>query len=213
MKIMSGRPRVAISIPSPEYIHVRFYESLLHMHCESIGKIDHMIRHAVGSRITVNRNNLVEKAREAKATHLLFLDADMVFPPDTMQRLLAYKKDIVCATYSKRDGDPRPIGKLVSGETAVARGPLVEFSLVGFGCMLIKMGVFDKLAKPYFAEPQAEGYDQPDGEDIYFCRRVREAGFRIWVDVPLSEKMGHIGSKVYYMESTPPDKAGLAVSQ
>jgi hypothetical protein len=209
MKLMSAHsPRIAISIPSPDYVHIQFLQSLMRLQMESSGKVDHMIHHAIGSRITLNRNRLVDMARDAKATHLLFLDADMVFPPDVIPHLLAYKKDIVCATYSKRDSDRRPIGKLVSGETAVAKGPLVEFALVGFGCMLIKMETFDKLPKPYFAEPQAEGCDFAEGEDMYFCRRVRAAGYQIWVDVPLSERMGHIGSMVYYMDNTPRNTPG-----
>ena len=199
------RTRVAISVPSPSYVHIEFVQSLIKTLFHCWGKIDIAVNHAVGSLIPQNRNTLVRMATEAKATHMLFIDADMVFPTDALPRLLAHNKDIVCATYSKRDGDLRPMGKLASGETAaVKRGGLVEFSLVGFGFMLIKMEVYTKLAMPYFAEIAVGNCEQPDGEDIYFCKRVREAGYQIWCDVGLSEQMGHIGTTVFYMKTDTP---------
>ncbi len=200
----SSRLKVAISVPCPEYIHVEFSKALLEMHTHSRGMADYFVSHAVGSRITVNRNILVRMAQEMKATHLLFLDADMTFPPDTMLRLLAHEKDIVCATYSLRSGDHgRPIGELAPGTTGVAdKKGLAEFALVGMGCMLLRMEVFDRLDKPYFAEPRMEGSDEPDGEDIDFCKQVRKAGYQIWCDVALSEQMGHIGRKIYVIDKT-----------
>jgi hypothetical protein len=67
--------------------------------------------------------------------------------------------------------------------------------------MLIKMHVFEKIERPYFAEPVWPGTDFPEGEDIYFIRRVREAGFQVWCDIDISKTLGHIGSKEYYIST------------
>jgi len=63
------------------------------------------------------------------------------------------------------------------------------------GCLLINMGVFDKLSKPYFRfETDANGAIV--GEDYVFCDRAREAGFRIWCDAVMSGKSA-ISANIY----------------
>jgi hypothetical protein len=79
------------------------------------------------------------------------------------------------------------------------------------------MAVFDKLKKPYFAEPpvwmfnqlcQQTRFKEDDvvGEDTYFCLNARAAGFDIWCDGSLSLEIGHIGTKVFYIEQAIPIK-------
>ena len=59
------------------------------------------------------------------------------------------------------------------------------------GCLLIRMSVFDALAKPYFRYVIDEVGGEIVGEDYVFCDRAREAGFRIWCDAALSLEIGH----------------------
>ncbi len=55
---------------------------------------------------------------------------------------------------------------------------LIECDGVGGGCLLVHRRVFDALEKPYFkCNPGTQV-----GEDFYFCRKVREAGFKIYLD-------------------------------
>jgi hypothetical protein len=37
------------------------------------------------------------------------------------------------------------------------------------------------------------------GEDYAFCKKVRERGCKIWVDLDLSREIGHIGSKTFQL--------------
>jgi hypothetical protein len=57
------------------------------------------------------RNHLADVAVNVidGASHILFLDSDMTFPPDTLQRLLDHKVPIVGADYVKRND----LGKLL----------------------------------------------------------------------------------------------------
>ncbi|MDP6460053.1 MAG: hypothetical protein QF829_04605, partial [Candidatus Hydrothermarchaeota archaeon] len=57
-------------------------------------------------------------------------------------------------------------------------GKLFRVDAVGMGCCLIKAEVFRSIAQPWFV------YDvkRNRGEDIYFCEKVKEAGYDIWVD-------------------------------
>ena len=45
------------------------------------------------------------------ATHVLWLDADMTFPPDTALRLLKHERDIVAANYVTRVAPSRPTAR------------------------------------------------------------------------------------------------------
>lgn len=59
--------------------------------------------YAVGSaEIDRNRNECVERFLQTDATHLLFLDDDMQFPPDVAKLLLRHKKPIVSGLYFQR---------------------------------------------------------------------------------------------------------------
>ena len=60
---------------------------------------------------------------------------------------------------------------------------------VGFGAVLIKMSVFDKIQQPYFV---MEG---ELGEDYYFCAKAKKAGFDIWVDT--GSVVAHAGTYFY----------------
>lgn len=197
-------PLVCIAYPSGEFVHVKFVSSLLALiSYTSQNKIGVALANIVSSRITLNRNRLIEQAKEFGASHILFVDSDMAVPADSIQRLLSYNLDVVCATASKReDGDRRPLGTPVDFMDAETSKALVEMEYIGLPLMLLRMEVFDKLKKPYFAEPVTIDGDV-EGEDTYFCRKLREAGYKIFCDMILSTFVGHIGTKVYTIETEP----------
>jgi hypothetical protein len=69
-----------------------------------------------------------------------------------------------------------------------------EVGSIGMGVMLIKRNVFEKLTEPWFETPwrtDARGYI---GEDIFFCRKAQDAGYKIWIDHDVSKEIGHIGT-------------------
>lgn len=158
----------------------------------------------IGGYVARNRNALVEVAKEKGATHLMFIDNDMIFPPSGIVRLLDHDKDIVGAPYNARGVPDKPIVSTVklsddytSGKYDLnAQMPSQLFKCFGMGTgfMLIKMSVFDKLKKPYFV-----AFEDEDGthhtEDIEFCRRAIEKGIDVWCSPTI--RMGHVGTYVY----------------
>lgn len=152
-------------------------------------------------------NNLVKDARQIKATHLLNVDCDMIFPPDAIPKLLQANKDIVGVNYRWRgnhvtqdapQSTVRFPGNEKNGYRTVLEEDfpkeLFECAAVGLGLTLIDMRVFDKLPFPYFRTQENEETGHRT-EDIVFCRDARKLGFEVWCDPTI--KMGHLGSYIY----------------
>lgn len=133
-----------------------------------------------GTILPNQRTTLVKTAIKMGASHLLFIDSDMRFPPETVEKLLIHNKSIVACNYVERG----------TGKETV-RYEESKVVAIGFGVMLINLDVFRTIAEPWFATP----YDGEKfvGEDIFFCRKVKEAGIEIFIDNELSKKIGHEG--------------------
>jgi GT2 family glycosyltransferase len=128
------------------------------------------------------RNELTEHALKTDATHFLWLDGDEIFPQNMVQELLKHDKDIVGAwTVIRQDGKPnvyKMVGKYK--HTPIMGEGLKEVDRLGFGSILIKREVFEKLKRPWFS------FDKHHHtEDLYFCDKAREAGFKIYNDFNL----------------------------
>ncbi|KKL91837.1 hypothetical protein LCGC14_1890700 [marine sediment metagenome] len=108
-----------------------------------------------------NRNVGVHLAKKMKVNWLLMADDDMIFPPDTLTRLISAKKEVVsglCTTrnspyiitgYKKLDNQRY---RDISYEELNQDG-LTEVDGVGGACVLVEMGVFDKIPAPWYAMP------------------------------------------------------------
>lgn len=212
--------KVGIGFPSPDLISVEFHNALIQLITQTAQFVPLGLTNAVSSRIAVNRNVIVENARMLGATDILWIDADSVFPVQSLLQLLMHDKDIVCATTCRRKGSDRsPVALPLDITSITPNQRLVKMRQVGFPFMLTKMSVFDKLDelglapdKAYFAEPsrgmmrnqgwEIEGTDALVGEDEYFCYLALKAGFDIWCDMELSMQIGHVGTAVYYIENS-----------
>lgn len=157
---------------------------------------------AKGSILPRSRTTLVQQAREMNASHILFLDSDMVFPPRALHQLLQWDKSVVACncptkmlpststarlppTPEKRTGVP-----LYSTPDSVG---LKKVWRVGTGIMLIKTKVFDNLPQPWFPIQWDETLKDYRGEDWAFCDALDRAGIPIYVDEGLSRAIGHVG--------------------
>lgn len=148
-----------------------------------------------GSIIMDARNAAIEAALACDATHILFLDSDMVFPKDTLARLLAHGKDIVGATYAKRYPPHSALGDFDHAPGLPPGNGIVKALSLPFGCILIKMTALAKLPRPYFRYLTTEG--GTISEDEWFCLQAREAGLTVWCDLSLTREVGHVGQAIY----------------
>lgn len=162
-----------------------------------------------GTYIHDSRNELVRRALEDGATHMLWLDDDMTFPPNAAFRLLKHDVPIVGCNYSTRTHPLFPVAIKhtgLSGDSDPTRLDMVpsedglaEVEGIGFGCVLTKREVFEKIEFPWFENYYDEEHIAV-GEDVDFCSKAIKAGFRIMVDTELSEEIGHVGTFPYKLE-------------
>jgi len=146
---------------------------------------------------TLARNMLIAQflTREefADYTHLFFLDADTIPPPDTIQKLLYHDKDVVAGVtpiwlHSNIYWNVQVEEKKNMAARALPK-KLTKVLRVGGTTVLIKRKVLEKLAFPFYKVVLAETMEEINrvgpilqGSDYYFCDRVREAGFEIYID-------------------------------
>jgi hypothetical protein len=158
-----------------------------------------------GCMLCANRIHLADAAIEGGFTHLLFLDSDMSFPPDTLDRLIAHDKDIVAANYVMKEHPARPVSTglddmrcssiIIDEKTFVAtpkRG-LESVKAVGFGCCLIRTNVIRSLPQPWFDMRWSDEYQAFQGEDASFCMNAIKRGFQVFIDHDLSQEITHHG--------------------
>jgi len=140
---------------------------------------------------------LVQSAVENDCTHILFLDSDLTFPPNTLNRLIAHHKPVVGATYVKRHPPHELLGKPSAIQPFGTPSPndLLTMDEMPLGCMLIKLSVFDRLPRPHFSYECGFTPAQDISEDIGFCRNLRASGESILCDPTLSRELGHLTTK------------------
>jgi hypothetical protein len=140
--------------------------------------------------IDVARNLAWQRAKLCQAEHLLFIDDDMTFTPETFDVLWNTPGDIVSALYFIRrlpptepcmyrkesNGLHRPIASYPPDAT-------IDVDAVGLGFALIRKPVLDAFVDPFDKYPKK-------GEDIVLCEKARAAGFTVRVNT--TAKAGHL---------------------
>lgn len=124
-------------------------------------------------------------------THILWIDSDIEYSVYDFVKLLEHDKDIVGASYMMGKGEYCACtnfsegGFMMSEEEFHAHKELFEVAWNGFGFMLIKKGVFEKLGRPWFM-PRTDSTGRYLGEDVSFCVTAREHGYKVWCDPSIS---------------------------
>jgi len=190
----SEQPFVAVAMPSNDTICTLTARSLVSLMTASARMGFRLgIIMAQCSTIEHGRNQAVEGAMKMGASHLLFLDSDMTFPYNALERLYSHHKPIVGCDASRRRPPYGPVLRKANGKKFnYKKGGLRKAQHLGMAVTLIDMKVFEGMEKPYFTT------SYPDGvfvsEDVYFCNALRDQGHALYCDVDLSLEIGHIGS-------------------
>jgi GT2 family glycosyltransferase len=147
------------------------------------------LHQAFGPRLDTAMDSIVHYFLDkTSATHLFFLDDDVLLPSDGILRLLKRGAPIISGLYKERGQKHRPIiidtpknreGKLRFLFRYAKRAPrnrLLTCDVVPSGCLLVERSVFQRLHSPWFhMEPNL-------GPDVYFSLCARRAGYKVLLD-------------------------------
>lgn len=157
-----------------------------------------LLHYRTGGSITVHRNEFAMQLLDSECEYLVMLDQDHAHPADIVQRLLAHalrdREKKVISGLNYRRGEPyEPMAYVRRGDKLYRYDgdfdgeSLYSVDAVATCAMLVHRSVFETIEGPWF-EDNYRRYKEHvySGEDIYFCKKVKDAGFKIWVDSSLT---------------------------
>ena len=196
--------KVLIAIPAMDSVPTQFAWSLATLQKEQ----NTIVAFQISSLVYTARNELARGAIKMGADFVLWLDSDMVFEPDTLKRLLKdyeeKKGDIITGVYYRRVPPFTPVlydefnvtdEAVTWKETRDVKDDFFEVEGCGFGCVLMPtealFDVYEKYGQPF-------DHISGSGEDLSFCWRARQLGYKIVCDPSIQP--GHVGHQIITKE-------------
>ena len=199
--------KTLIAIPTHDNIPVAFMKTFLDL-SKPEGTTYSIIP---GTLIHEARNLIAQKAVENNIDRVLWLDSDMIVPPDALIRLAEdmneHNADFVTGLYFRRKPPTYPVisadfywrvnddGQVETGATSFINYPkdaVFRVNGTGFGCCMTSGKLLREMVEKYGSPfTPLMGI----GEDYAFCYRATLAGYKILCDSRI--KCGHIGTYVY----------------
>lgn len=222
---------VFIALPVYSALYVEFTGSLLNALRTINARLEF---HAGDSLVTRARNNVVHNFLQTDIPWLLFLDTDLVFPVEHLQRLLSWSTEypIIGGCYPKKKlGPPEWVVNALPGVECRPDG-LQEVAEVGTGMMRIHRSVFGALREafpqlryrcdgnrdirydffPVGTWKSANAKPEDDArylsEDWFICEMARSIGYRVYADTKVTAQ--HIGLAAYPLDPKKPAESQKA---
>lgn len=193
--------KVLIAVPCMDQVPAPFCQSLAQL--KKVGEC--VLAMKSGSLIYTSRNSLATMAIQMDADYVFWLDSDMVFQPDTLVRMMdtvqKHNIDMLTGLYFRRVPPYSPVlfDKLEMrtktvldwSEFKTIPEDLFEVGGCGFGCVLVNTEVLISVQGKHGNMFAPMGNN---GEDIAFCIRARDCGYKIICDPSII--CGHVGYSV-----------------
>lgn len=152
----------------------------------------------VGLYVPDNRNNVWRVVKQ-KNEDILFIDSDMVFTLEDVAKIEEHlkDKDIITGLYPMgMRGYPPAIFRKEEGDYKLMTPKDVVFEVDSCGAGFLGISKRVKLESP-FTQFVNNNSGNLYGEDMAFCIKAQEAGFKIWCDPNI--KLGHIKIETKYI--------------
>ena len=195
--------KLLIAVPSVEYIHYKFAESLNRLtRALDDEQVNYNVAFESGSLVYLERDNLVKHAANGDFTHILWLDADMVFPDTIAYDLMLDDLPFVSAMCVSRHKNYRTVlfdDLKKSHRFDEIPDEIFEIEGCGMACCFmeskIPIDIMNHEGTCFCPTPRY-------GEDLAFCEKVLKYGYKMYADPNV--KVGHIGHVVLYPGSQEP---------
>lgn len=164
--------------------------------------------------LPIVRNKLVKAFLTEEFTDLLFIDSDVGFEPDAIEKILSHDVDVVAGAVPYRvDGGEFPVIMFAEDGKPVVKDGLIKAKMASTAFMRIRKTVFGKILEAFGEKLVVVEMDQSDketdrylavfdtqqvgsqwwGEDKRFCEMVRSLAIDVWIDPDID--FVHVGSK------------------
>lgn len=187
----SGPRPTELFVATPCYggrLNVKYLASMLGLRnlCAQRGIAMHAKLLSNESLVERARSLLVAHFLDTTATHLLFIDADIGFPPEAVFKLLEADKDIVTGVYAKKmhnwqdvkrkleAGDAEPVQQMgldfninIMGTSATVQNGLLKVLDAATGFMLLRRSAVQSLVDRYRQELECVNDISSDGTPTY----------------------------------------------
>ena len=189
--------KTLIAVPALDYIPAKFVECLTAL-LQRLNKdgVNVDVKFITGTLVYAARDKLAIHAIQNGYTHVLWLDADMVFDDEILYDLQFSHKDFVSGIARSRRAPY--VSCLFSDLSRVQRVddyPNDTFRVAGcgFACVLVKTDILRAVREKFGTciLPTADL-----GEDLAFCDRASKLGYAIWAEPAV--KVGHIAQLTIY---------------
>jgi GT2 family glycosyltransferase len=181
--------KILIAVPVQKYLEVQTFKAIYDLEVPEGYDID--FQPFISEQVDQVRNNICEWVLNGY-DYLFSVDSDIAFPKDTLKKLLAHDVDMVSGIYRQRKPEKQILeiyGRVDNGsmfnidfKDLKNKTSIQEIVACGFGCVLVKKHVFQKINYPQFEYKMANVNDILVSEDVDFCMKATATGSKIYVD-------------------------------
>ena len=215
---MSNLPKkkILIAIPTANNIEATTFKSIYDLIIPEGYEVD--FQYFFGYQVDQVRNLIADWVTKGY-DYLFSVDSDISFSRDTLAKLLAHDRDVVCGLYIQRipgthtlevyESIPSggmtniPVEKLLPNR-------LYQIAGCGFGCTLVKKKVIVDIGYPQFQYFSAIDHKDTISEDVTFCTKATAKGFKIWADTSIL--CNHTGKFSFNVDTARMGKVSQPVS-
>lgn len=189
--------RVLVAVPTFDgSVKAKTFESIANL---DWGDFDLQYKTVSGYDCAIARNNIVDEMLKRGFDWCLMVDSDIVLSQDALTMLAEWDEPFVLGWYAHQGSFSPPHG---SGKTCLCKPPSYQEQFTsdelkalrdageykvpirggGMGCALIRRDAVEKTLFPWF---KYVAYDNRSGvlsEDLFFCKKLREAGIQPYGD-------------------------------
>ena len=195
---------VLIAIPTAKNIETETFKSIYRLKIPD--NVNTYFECFYGYNIDQVRNLIAYYTINNNFDYVFCVDSDIVLPEDTLEKLLSHNLDIVTGVYIQRKPDvcipeiyiKNEYGGVVNIDSnLLIEDKLMEIAGCGFGCVLIKRKVLEDIGYPQFEYHSSIDFKDTVSEDIDFCTKAINKGYKIFVDTSIKcEHIANINLKI-----------------
>ncbi len=218
-----GRPRYPHPLDPRKCVILVPFTGFIHQECEDalkeLERRGYQVRRVGGyAAIDQGRNQMATDALRDGIEETMWIDSDIGFHPDAIDRLRSHPEPIVCGIYPQK-GKRALACHVMPGAPSLVfgqQGGLTEILYAGAGFLLVRREVYLTIQRklklpmcnerfghpmiPFFypmIRPIEEAYWYL-AEDYAFCERARQCGYAIFADTSI--RLWHVGTYRYGWE-------------